>query len=70
MLFLVEFILTCEIFQSDVHNYSATTQKDVKFLKGVQEAMTDVAERDLYWDQKVGLYYHTQIEKVKLGSNY
>lgn len=55
------------MFQSDVHQYSATTQKDVKFLKGVQEAMADVAERDFYWDQKVGLHYQTQIEKVQIN---
>lgn len=38
--------------------------KDVKFMEGVTTALGELSELELNWDRKVGLYYHTQNEKV------
>jgi hypothetical protein len=40
------------------------SMKDAKHCAGVESALKDLADRDLYLDQKVSLYYLNKMEKV------
>ncbi|XP_059469173.1 histone-lysine N-methyltransferase, H3 lysine-36 specific isoform X2 [Neocloeon triangulifer] len=53
------------MFQSrdDVAICSNSSGKDQKFIKGIEEAMKDFDERDLYWDQKIYLHFNSGLDK-------